>query len=158
MAFRQPTNCLCRGIKPTPNTSSTPQPRQSTHERDHTIFPPPYDYKLGSSKLVDAAWYRKGEGAWRTVFGRKTFYEAWPAGAPFLTWLFNSVLRARSSIIIVSHLQTGKRPSQLLLVRINCSPDLIVAKIYDPYFFDPGEAICWSIWIDVKMVYSIQQH
>jgi hypothetical protein len=115
-----------------------PHPRQSTHERDRTIIPPPYDYKLGSSKLVDAAWYGKGEeGAWRTVFGRETFYEAWPADTPFI----NSGLRERSSTTIVSPLQTGKPPSQLFLVRINYSPDLIITKIYNPHFFDPDEAI-----------------
>ena len=91
---------------------------------------------------MDDAWYGRGKkGAWRTVFGRDSFYEAWPACTSFLTRLVNSILRARSSITIISHLHTDKRPSQLFLVRINCSPDLIVAKIYDPYFFDPGEAL-----------------
>jgi len=122
----------------TPHLPRPPRP-VNPRERPYDILPP---LCLQVGKLVDDAWYGRGEeGAWRTVFGRESFYEAWPACTPFLTRLVNSVLGARSSITIVSQLHTGKRPSQLFLVRTNCSPDLIVAKIYDPYFFDPGEAI-----------------
>jgi len=122
----------------TPHLPPPPRP-VNPQERPYDILPP---LCLQVGKLVDDAWYGRGEeGAWRTVFGHESFYEAWPACTPFLTWLVNSVLGARSSITIVSQLHTGKRPSQLFLVQTNCSPDLIVVKIYDPYFFDPGEAI-----------------
>jgi len=120
----------------TPHLSLAPTPA-NPRARPYDI-PPSVYLQVGRLMGCCVEWQRE-EGARLTVFGREAFYEAWPASAPFLTRFVNLVLRARSSIDVVSHLQTGERPS-LQFVRIDHAPDLIVAKIYD-FYFDPGEAV-----------------
>jgi hypothetical protein len=72
-------------------------------------------------------------------------------------WSTSANVPPHRKVTIVSPLWTGMRPSQLFLVRSEDFPSsFLVAKIYDPYFFNAEDAIATHPVIFTKTLYETE--